>query len=51
MFLDKFEKKNCCGCSACDHICGRKAIQMQQDDEGYKYPVVDKSKCVDCGMC
>ena len=24
---------------------------MTADEEGFWYPVVDKDKCIDCGMC
>ncbi|MDD4592372.1 MAG: 4Fe-4S dicluster domain-containing protein, partial [Parabacteroides sp.] len=41
----------CCGCSVCADICGKNAITMTANDEGFLYPVVDKKLCVDCGMC
>ena len=44
-------KVDCCGCQACGDICGKKAISFQTDEEGIWYPVVDKAKCVDCGLC
>lgn len=44
-------KVDCCGCQACGDICGRKAISFKTDEEGIWYPVVDKDKCVDCGLC
>ena len=45
------DKKTCCGCTACASVCNHHAIQMKADPMGFKYPVVDKSKCVDCGLC
>lgn len=45
------EKINCCGCTACFNICPKKCISMQPDEEGFLYPVVDKKKCVNCGLC
>ena len=42
---------NCCGCTACSSACSRHAIVMKPDALGFPYPVVDKSKCVDCGLC
>ena len=24
---------------------------MKQDEEGFMYPIVDKTKCVNCGLC
>ena len=44
-------KASCCGCSACASICPKVAITMVGDAEGFKYPVVDPSLCVDCGLC
>ena len=41
----------CTGCAACVNICRRDAIVMRRDDEGFAYPAVDASKCVNCGMC
>lgn len=45
------EKADCCGCSACASICKHDAIMMKPDVMGFLYPVVDESKCVDCGLC
>lgn len=42
---------NCCGCSACQSICAHDAITMQPDTMGFLYPVVNKDKCIDCGLC
>lgn len=41
----------CCGCSACASICGHSAIEMKADALGFRYPEVDASKCVECGLC
>lgn len=45
------DKKNCCGCTACASICVHGAIAMLPDSLGFLYPVVDASKCVNCGLC
>ena len=44
-------KKDCTGCSACYSICPQNAIKMKEDEEGFKYPVVDEKKCIKCGLC
>lgn len=44
-------KKDCTGCSACLNVCPHKCISMQTDNEGFWYPNVDASKCVECGKC
>ncbi len=45
------KKEECCGCSACAQSCKLKCIEMLQDNEGFLYPVVNKEKCVNCGIC
>ncbi len=45
------ECRACCGCGACAHLCPAGAIRMEPDAEGFLYPVVDQSLCVDCGLC
>ncbi|MBU5484380.1 Coenzyme F420 hydrogenase/dehydrogenase, beta subunit C-terminal domain [Clostridium sp. MSJ-11] len=45
------KKENCCGCSACYNVCPKQAISMEPDEEGFLYPVIEKSLCVDCGKC
>lgn len=44
-------KEDCCGCTACASICPKNAIIMKEEKEGFLYPSIDKTKCVDCGMC
>ncbi len=45
------EKQDCCGCNACVQRCPKRCIVMQEDDEGFLYPHVDESLCIDCGLC
>ena len=45
------DKRDCCGCGACEAACPRGAITMRADEEGFLYPAVDAGKCVDCGLC
>lgn len=45
------EKKECSGCGACAEACPVLAIHMEQDREGFLYPVIDEDKCVHCGLC
>lgn len=45
------EKQKCCGCFACANICPKKCIAMEEDEEGFLYPVVDSTRCIDCGLC
>lgn len=43
--------KSCCGCWACENVCPKGCIEMREDFEGYRYPVVDAETCTDCGAC
>lgn len=45
------EKTKCCGCSACANKCPKKAIEMKEDEKGFKYPYVNKDLCINCGLC
>ncbi len=44
-------RDNCTGCFACYNICHKNAINMIEDKNGYIFPVIDYSKCVNCKMC
>lgn len=44
-------KRNCTGCYACSNSCPKDSIAMEIDNEGFWYPVVDTSRCIDCGQC
>lgn len=45
------KKQDCCGCSACVQRCPRHCISMKEDAEGFLYPDVDMTQCIDCGIC
>lgn len=49
--INLINHNSCTGCSACYSICQLKCITMQDDIEGFKFPVVDTRKCVNCGKC
>lgn len=49
--LQLTDKQDCCGCHACVSVCVRQCISMQEDNEGFLYPVVDEGTCTDCGLC
>ena len=44
-------KEECCGCTACCTLRPKEAINMVEDEEGFEYPQIDKSKCVRCFQC
>lgn len=45
------DKHKCCGCESCVQSCPKRCIAFVEDDEGFMYPQVDSSKCVNCGVC
>lgn len=47
----KTEIEKCTGCGACVQKCPQKCIRWQEKEFGFRYPVVDKKSCIDCGLC
>lgn len=45
------ERVSCTGCSACTSVCPKGCILMQEDAEGFDYPVIDSTNCIDCHLC
>jgi len=45
------DKSKCCGCGACYNVCTSNAIAMQEDIEGFLYPVINAKFCIKCGLC
>ncbi|MCM1139934.1 MAG: Coenzyme F420 hydrogenase/dehydrogenase, beta subunit C-terminal domain [Muribaculum sp.] len=45
------DKKDCVGCNACMQRCPKKCITMHEDEQGFLYPRVDESLCINCGLC
>lgn len=45
------KNENCCGCEACVQVCPKHCISFCQDLEGFYYPSVNKSECINCGLC
>ena len=41
----------CSGCTACASVCPYDCISMKSDAEGFRRPVVDTARCVECGLC
>lgn len=44
-------KTECTGCTACYSICPVQAINMEQDVEGFYYPVINQELCINCHKC
>ena len=44
-------KEDCVGCWSCVQRCPKHCLSMREDSEGFLYPEVDASSCIDCGLC
>lgn len=51
IFLNNYVVKNCYGYTACESVCPNKCIEMVENDEEFKYPSIDKNKCIKCNLC
>lgn len=45
------DKHLCCGCASCVQVCPKGCIAFDEDEQGFRYPLVDTMLCVDCGLC
>lgn len=45
------DKSKCSGCHACYNICPKNAIDMIEDEKGFKYPQIDENNCIGCNLC
>lgn len=41
----------CTGCETCLQICTHSAITMQSNEEGFLYPRINPTLCIECGLC
>ncbi len=41
----------CSGCGVCAVVCPKKCIEIKLNEDGFYRPIVDASKCVECGVC
>lgn len=42
---------SCTGCQTCRLICPKKCIEMQEDEKGNIYPVINQKLCINCQKC
>ena len=45
------DKIICCGCRLCSDVCPAECIDIQEDEYGFIKPVINKSNCINCGIC
>lgn len=51
MYFDTKNKTECFGCEACEQICLKQAITIIEDDEGFRYPIINDDLCIHCNLC
>lgn len=49
--LEICEKQKCVGCGVCYNKCAKNAITMVENEEGFKYPIINNERCINCGKC
>lgn len=49
--IQVIHKEDCVGCDACVQKCPKHCIAMTEDEQGFLYPKVDLSLCIDCHLC
>ena len=50
-YVKSLNPADCCGCKACEHIGAHQAISFHFDNEGFWYPSINETNCVQCGLC
>ena len=51
MILESKDLNKCYGCFACANVCPKNCIELKQNEEGFFMPEVDRSACINCGLC
>ncbi len=50
-YLNLRNKYDCNGCGICTLVCPKQCIHMEQDVEGFYYPVINEKECIHCNKC
>ena len=45
------KNQDCSGCHACFSACPKGCIRMEENAEGFLYPLIDTDKCIACALC
>ena len=49
--ISQIGNNKCYSCRSCEQICPKKCITMEENFEGFFYPVIQTNVCIDCGIC
>lgn len=49
--IDSLEHDKCTGCFSCVQKCPKGAIEIVQDEDGFRIPRILSDKCVECNLC
>ncbi|SDB32182.1 polysaccharide pyruvyl transferase family protein [Butyrivibrio sp. INlla16] len=49
--IKNIPEEKCTGCAACYSSCPANAITMKYNSEGFLFPFLDDSMCINCGIC
>ncbi len=44
-------EKECYGCGLCEAVCPKQCIELKEDEKGFLKAYIDKTKCINCGIC
>lgn len=47
----KIVGQDCCGCRTCEQVCPKSCIKMVENKDGFIYPQVEESLCINCSIC
>ena len=51
MNINDLDISKCVGCFSCEYVCPKKAISFKKKEFGFIYPIIDRTKCINCGLC
>lgn len=49
--IEDLQKEDCSSCGLCAEVCPKNSISLKFDDQGFRYPIINKALCANCGIC
>ena len=49
--MDVINRNDCTGCMACFNKCPVNAINIIDNKQGFRTPIIDEKKCIKCNIC